>query len=136
MAEPTIRVDTSKQELYVMKDSHIDKRMPCSTGTGIPADGYNGKTPNGIYRISEVVNSSRLGWPNHDSPRKPYGPHLCYLETLDGKDTSMGIHGTDEPDKLGQAITHGCIRVSNENIAQLVKDGIAKEGTLVEIIGG
>jgi len=37
------------------------------------------------------------------------------LELGDG----YGIHGTDEPDKLGQSVSHGCVRLGDEDIARL-----------------
>jgi len=30
-----------------------------------------------------------------------------------------GIHGTDEPDKLGQSVSHGCVRLGDDDIAKL-----------------
>ncbi len=30
-----------------------------------------------------------------------------------------GIHGTDEPDKLGQAVSHGCVRLGDSDIEKL-----------------
>jgi hypothetical protein len=33
----------------------------------------------------------------------------------------FGIHGTDEPQLLGQAVSHGCIRVANTTAVQLRK---------------
>ena len=37
------------------------------------------------------------------------------LELGDG----YGIHGTDEPDKLGQSVSHGCVRLGDDDIAKL-----------------
>jgi lipoprotein-anchoring transpeptidase ErfK/SrfK len=37
------------------------------------------------------------------------------LELGDG----YGIHGTDEPDKLGQNVSHGCVRLGDDDIAKL-----------------
>ncbi len=37
------------------------------------------------------------------------------LELGDG----YGIHGTDEPEKLGQAVSHGCVRLGDADIANL-----------------
>ncbi|HLJ73153.1 MAG TPA: L,D-transpeptidase [Thermoanaerobaculia bacterium] len=37
------------------------------------------------------------------------------LELGDG----YGIHGTDEPDKIGQSVSHGCVRLGDEDIAKL-----------------
>src|SRR5581483_6878348 len=37
------------------------------------------------------------------------------LELGDG----YGIHGTDQPDKLGQSVSHGCVRLGDDDIARL-----------------
>jgi lipoprotein-anchoring transpeptidase ErfK/SrfK len=43
-----------------------------------------------------------------------------------------GIHGTSAPQLLGQAVSHGCIRVHNEIAAQLRK--LAPLGTPIDIV--
>jgi lipoprotein-anchoring transpeptidase ErfK/SrfK len=40
---------------------------------------------------------------------------LYRLELGDG----YGIHGTDEPEKLGERVSHGCVRLSDQDIARL-----------------
>jgi len=40
---------------------------------------------------------------------------LYRLELGDG----YGIHGTDEPDKLGRNVSHGCVRLGDDDIARL-----------------
>jgi lipoprotein-anchoring transpeptidase ErfK/SrfK len=42
-----------------------------------------------------------------------------------------GIHGTDEPDKLGQSVSHGCVRLGDDDIAKLYQ--IANVGDTVII---
>jgi lipoprotein-anchoring transpeptidase ErfK/SrfK len=42
-----------------------------------------------------------------------------------------GIHGTDEPDKLGQSVSHGCVRLGDADIETLY--GIANRGDTVII---
>jgi lipoprotein-anchoring transpeptidase ErfK/SrfK len=42
-----------------------------------------------------------------------------------------GIHGTDEPDKLGQSVSHGCVRLGDADIERLY--GIANVGDEVVI---
>ncbi len=37
------------------------------------------------------------------------------LELGDG----YGIHGTDEPQKLGESVSHGCVRLSDQDVAKL-----------------
>jgi lipoprotein-anchoring transpeptidase ErfK/SrfK len=41
------------------------------------------------------------------------GPFRLYLG--DG----YGIHGTNNPASIGQAVSHGCIRLRNEDVTQL-----------------
>jgi lipoprotein-anchoring transpeptidase ErfK/SrfK len=47
-------------------------------------------------------------------PRNPLGVRAMYL----GKSTYR-IHGTDAPWTVGQAVSHGCIRMFNEDVADL-----------------
>lgn len=49
------------------------------------------------------------------------------LELGDG----YGIHGTDEPEKLGTSVSHGCVRLGDEDIAKLYQ--IANVGDTVII---
>ena len=42
-----------------------------------------------------------------------------------------GIHGTNEPHSIGRAASHGCIRMSNRDIAQFFR--LVRVGDLVEI---
>ena len=53
------------------------------------------------------------------------------LEEFNGGDGELGIHGNNDASVLGQSITHGCIRMSNEGITELTK--ILPLGTPVEI---
>ena len=55
-----------------------------------------------------------------------YGPFALglsgYSEVLSefgGGDGQIGIHGTDDPSTIGQAVSHGCIRVPNDVITRL-----------------
>ncbi len=63
-------------------------------------------------------------------PNGPYGPFAfglsCFsespeLEDWNGGDGRIGIHGTNQPKLLGQAVSHGCIRLSNVGITKLAK---------------
>jgi lipoprotein-anchoring transpeptidase ErfK/SrfK len=48
----------------------------------------------------------------------PLGPRALYLYR-DGKDTMFRLHGTIEPDTIGQAVSSGCIRLFNQDIIDL-----------------
>ena len=47
------------------------------------------------------------------------GLHSDQLSEFGGGDGQIGIHGTGDPSSIGQAVSHGCIRVPNEVIIQL-----------------
>jgi lipoprotein-anchoring transpeptidase ErfK/SrfK len=44
----------------------------------------------------------------------------------------VGVHGTPWPELLGQAVSHGCVRLHNDNILYL--RGKLKLGTPVKIV--
>ena len=44
----------------------------------------------------------------------------------------VGIHGTPRPDLLGQAVSHGCVRVSNVTALELKR--LAPTGTPIKIL--
>ena len=60
-------------------------------------------------------------------PQNPMGARAMYL--FEGnKDTLYRIHGTNQPEYIGQAISSGCIRMTNEDVIDLYKR--VKEGTV------
>jgi lipoprotein-anchoring transpeptidase ErfK/SrfK len=48
----------------------------------------------------------------------PLGARALYL-FKNGKDTLYRIHGTNEPDTIGQAVSSGCIRMMNQDVIDL-----------------
>jgi lipoprotein-anchoring transpeptidase ErfK/SrfK len=51
-------------------------------------------------------------------PANPLGARGIYLYQA-GKDTLYRIHGTNQPEYIGQAISSGCIRMTNEDVIDL-----------------
>ena len=45
---------------------------------------------------------------------------------------SFGIHGTPEPEKVGKAYSHGCVRLTNWDVEELAR--MVEKGTPVEFI--
>lgn len=64
-------------------------------------------------------------------PGNPLGARALYLYR-DGKDTRYRIHGTNEPESIGQAVSNGCIRMTNEHVIDLY--GRVKIGSPVVVI--
>ncbi|MBU3732817.1 MAG: L,D-transpeptidase, partial [Beijerinckiaceae bacterium] len=51
-------------------------------------------------------------------PDNPLGARALYLYD-NGRDTLYRIHGTNEPEKIGQAVSSGCIRMRNIDVIDL-----------------
>ena len=73
-----------------------------------------------------------------DDPTGAYGPYIFGLawfsdaySVFNGGDAQIGIHGQDEPWSIGQAASHGCVRLPNDVIAKLA--GTLPLGTPVTI---
>ena len=62
----------------------------------------------------------RLDVPNfvEGGPHNPMGARGIYLYQ-GNKDTLFRIHGTNQPEYIGQAISSGCIRMTNEDVIDL-----------------
>jgi len=87
-------------------------------------------TPTGTYFIRALLKSP--------SPNSVYGPYAYglsgyseTLQTFDGGDAEIGIHGNNDASVLGHDISHGCVRMSNDAITKLV--ALLPLGTPVEI---
>jgi lipoprotein-anchoring transpeptidase ErfK/SrfK len=78
----------------------------------------------------------RLGpLPDHvaGGARNPLGARGLYLYA-NGKDTLFRIHGTNQPEYIGRAISSGCIRLTNEDVIDLY--GRVKMGAIVVVLPG
>src|SRR5450759_1165606 len=64
-------------------------------------------------------------------PQNPMGARAMYL-FAGNKDTLYRIHGTNQPEYIGQAISSGCIRMTNEDVIDLYKR--IKQGTVVVVL--
>jgi lipoprotein-anchoring transpeptidase ErfK/SrfK len=75
----------------------------------------------------------RMDVPNYvgPGPQNPMGARAMYLYE-DNKDTLYRIHGTNQPEYIGQAISSGCIRMTNEDVIDLYKR--VKPGTVVVVL--
>jgi lipoprotein-anchoring transpeptidase ErfK/SrfK len=76
-------------------------------------------------RMPEVPNRVEGG------PHNPLGARGIYL-FRGNKDTLYRIHGTNQPEYIGQAISSGCIRMTNEDVIDLY--GRVKVGTIVVVL--
>jgi lipoprotein-anchoring transpeptidase ErfK/SrfK len=54
-------------------------------------------------------------------PENPLGARALYLHDESGKDTYIRIHGTNEPEYIGQSVSLGCIRMHNVDVIDLAE---------------
>ena len=120
----TITVDTKNRWLYLSQDD--GKAIRYDIGVGREGFAWSGQAYVG----------RRAEWPTWTPPaemirRRPDIPHFMkggidnplgaramYLYNAKG-DTMFRIHGTNEPDTIGQAVSSGCIRLLNADVIDL-----------------
>ena len=51
-------------------------------------------------------------------PNNPLGARALYLYR-GGRDTMFRIHGTNQPQTIGQAVSSGCVRMLNHDVVDL-----------------
>ncbi|GIN87674.1 hypothetical protein J6TS2_40600 [Heyndrickxia sporothermodurans] len=105
-----IRVSTSKRRLTLLKDGKVVRTYPIGVGKMLTP------TPKGTYTI---INKQ----PN---PGGPFGVMWMGLSK-----PHYGIHGTNNPSSIGKIVSHGCIRMYNQDVLALSK--VVPIGTIVRI---
>lgn len=122
-----VRIELSAHRLQVLQggDTPI-KDFPIGVGT------QETPTPGGVFYIKELLRPT--------NPDGAYGPYAFGLSGFSNVITDsdqfgdgvIGIHGTNEPQLVGTNVSHGCIRLRNEDLTQLV--GLLPLGTPVEVV--
>jgi len=125
-APGTIVVDSDARYLYFVLPK--GKAIRYGVAVGEEAQAWSGVAQ--VGRMSEWPEwiptaeiQARLGpYPArvHGGPANPLGSRAIYLYQ-GGKDTLYRIHGTNQPQYIGQAISSGCIRMTNEDVIDLYK---------------
>jgi lipoprotein-anchoring transpeptidase ErfK/SrfK len=108
-----IFVDLKGRTLRVEKDGTGVFTTTVAIGTD-----ENPTPVNGTY-VTELIQNT--------DPAGAYGPyafglamHSDTLSEFGGGDGQVGIHGTNQPKLIGQAVSHGCVRLTNNDIQELV----------------
>ncbi len=119
-APGTIVVATSERRLYLVQEGGRALRY----GIGVGRDGFRW---GGVHRIT-----AKKEWPSWTPPAQmlrrrpdlprhmvggidnPLGARAMYLGS-----TLYRIHGSNEPETIGQAVSSGCFRMTNEDVTDL-----------------
>lgn len=126
LAAHGFRVDVSLSgfKITVREGSRVILEAPVGIGEDdVPS-------PDGTYYITELLQP-----PTKDSVYGTYAYGLSgfseVLNEFNGGNGQVGIHGTNDPSSIGQKVSHGCIRLRNDDIERLV--GVLPLGTPVHI---
>jgi lipoprotein-anchoring transpeptidase ErfK/SrfK len=120
----TIVVDTDARYLYYVMPGGKALRYGVAVGeeamafSGIATVGRTAEWPDWVP-TPEI--QARLGpYPSRvrGGPANPLGSRALYLYQ-GNKDTLYRIHGTNQPEYIGQAISSGCIRMTNGDVIDL-----------------
>jgi lipoprotein-anchoring transpeptidase ErfK/SrfK len=132
----TITISTRERKLYLS----IGRGQAYEYGVGVGREGFAWK---GAAQIGR-----KAFWPGWTPPKEmllrrpdlpshmeggienPLGARALYLFN-GNKDTMFRIHGTNEPDTIGQAVSSGCIRMLNADVIDLY--GRVSKGTRVVV---
>ncbi len=133
----TILIDTDARYLYFVMSGGKAIRYGVAVGeealawSGVATVGRMAEWPDWIP-TPEI--QARLGpYPKRvpGGPANPLGARALYLYE-GNKDTLYRIHGTNQPEYIGQAISSGCIRMTNEDVIDLFDQ--VKPGAMVVVL--
>lgn len=115
-----ILIDTQKRFLYLVQNGGTALRY----GIGVGRDGFQWK---GTHKVTnkrewpdwyppESMRQRRPDLPKmmKGGPNNPLGARALYLGS-----TLYRIHGSNEPWTIGQAVSSGCFRMTNEDVEDL-----------------
>jgi lipoprotein-anchoring transpeptidase ErfK/SrfK len=121
----TIVVETKERQLYFV----LPNKRAIRYGVAVGDEAYGWTGTSRIARKAEWPSWNPPAemikrWPHvhamEGGPNNPLGARALYLYE-GNRDTLYRIHGTNEPEKIGQAVSSGCIRMRNLDVIDLYK---------------
>jgi len=107
-----IYVDISLCRATLFVDDRPVKTWPVAVG------GPASPTPPGVYEIIRLKENPTWSWEGRRYP--PGDPENGLGSRWVGIDLpTYGMHGTNEPDSIGTAVSHGCVRSLNSDIEEV-----------------
>jgi lipoprotein-anchoring transpeptidase ErfK/SrfK len=125
MRVPTrITIDLSRRELVLHREGEEALRSPVAVGApGTP-------TPTGRYYVNQrLIASDASG---------PWGPGALGISAFSDvlqewiQGGPIAIHGTNDPSSIGQAASHGCIRLPNDVLNEVFETADAGTPVIIQ----
>jgi lipoprotein-anchoring transpeptidase ErfK/SrfK len=128
--ETRLVLKLKQRRLYVYQGQQLQASYPVAVGR----PGW--ETPTGQFRVMGMVQNP--GWTNPftrkvmpPGPDNPLGDRWIAFWS-DGHN-SIGFHGTPDRASVGQAASHGCVRMLNEDIRKLYEMAVLGTPVTVEL---
>jgi L,D-transpeptidase ErfK/SrfK len=131
-----VRISLEEQRLYVMEGERVVWSALVGTGTGEVLEhadrSWHFSTPRGTFRVEAKERDPVWVLPEWVFVKRgePVPPLESPKRTVAGSlgaaalyiSPEIAIHGTDEPELLGGEVSHGCVRMSNEDVLRLYEE--------------
>ena len=121
-----IIVDKSRMKVILFDKYGREKLsygMACARNYGTKHKKADSRTPEGFFSAEGIYDSTDWLYTNDNGVtskvKGQFGPRFIRLKCPNT--SQIGIHGTGAPWSIGSRASHGCIRLTNENILELVK---------------
>jgi len=112
----SLRVSLSNTEIDLRRGAKTVREIPIAVGRA------GTETPPGRFQVTDKLPASRF----------PEGPYGCCIIPLSARQPNLpagwaggdriAIHGTTQPETIGQAASNGCLRASDTDLRVLMRD--------------
>jgi lipoprotein-anchoring transpeptidase ErfK/SrfK len=105
-----------QRRLVLLQNSQVLKDFPVAIGQD------DWQTPVGTFRVQSMREDPR--W-QHPITKESIGPGpdnplgTRWIGFMEEGDFFIGIHGTNQDTLIGQAVSHGCVRMFNQDVQAL-----------------
>lgn len=115
-----LEVDIASRQLNVYRAGRVVESHPVAVGSA------EWPTPTGEWTVGQVIFNPRWtppeeSWAEGEEVAEPGDPDNPLGKAQLVYRAPNSIHGTNEPESLGQAVSHGSIRVSNDVAIKLAR---------------
>lgn len=119
-----------ERRVYLYKDEEVAASYPVAVGK------RGWETPTGTFKILHKVKNPVWenpfnGYVIPAGANNPLGDRLIVFAPM-GKEGYVGFHGTTNESLIGQAVSHGCVRMKNNDIRALFEQ--VNVGTPVVVV--
>ncbi len=111
--EYQIKVNLADHKVTLLHNGVVEFEAPAAIGTG------GTPTPTGTFYYTDPLDLATQPGTGYGVFAIGLSGHSNVLQEFAGGDGQIAIHGTDDVGTIGQSVSHGCVRVSNDVILKL-----------------